>query len=114
MKRRRVRPAVAAFTGAVFTAVLFRSFAVGVGPDEFSLLSMAVAVRNGEFPYAAHWDVRLPLAYLWALPSAYTEEAGTAVALLRLLAWAAQAGAAWIFFCLFQRSLGIAAAAIGR
>ena len=113
MKRRRVRPAVAAFTGAVFAAFLFRSFAVGVGPDEFSLLTMAAAVRNGEFPYAAHWDVRLPLAYLWALPSAYTEEAGTAVALLRLLAWAAQAGAAWIFFCLFQRSLGIAAAAIG-
>ena len=35
------------------------------------------------------------------------------MALLRLLAWAAQAGAAWIFFCLFQRTLGIAAAALG-
>lgn len=113
MKRLRVRPAVAAFTGAVFAAFLLRSFAVGVGPDEFSLLSMAAAIRNGDLPYAAYWDVRLPLAYLWALPSAYAEDAGTAVGLLRLLAWAAQAGAAWIFFCLFQRSLGIAPAALG-
>lgn len=113
MKRLRVRPAVAAFTGAVFAAFLLRSFAVGVGPDEFSLLTMAAAVRNGDLPYAAYWDVRLPLAYLWALPSAYAEDAGTAVGLLRLLAWAALAGAAWIFFCLFQRSLGIAPAALG-
>ena len=113
VKRQRVRPAVAAFTGAVFAAFLFRSFAVGVGPDEFSLLAMAASVRDGDLPYAAYWDVRLPLAYLWALPSAYTEGAGTAVGLLRLLAWAAQAGAAWIFFCLFQRSLGVVAAVLG-
>ena len=114
MKRRsRVRPAVAAFAGTVFTALLFRSFAVGVGPDEFSLLAMAESMRTGAFPYAAYWDVRPPLAYLWALPSAYAENAATSVGLLRLLAWAAQAGAAWLFFCLFQRSLGVAAAAVG-
>ena len=113
MKRLRVRPTVAAFTGAVCAALLLRSFAVGVGPDEFSLLTMAAAIRNGDLPYAAYWDVRPPLAYLWALPSAYAEDAVTAVGLLRLLAWAALAGAAWIFFCLFQRSLGIAPAALG-
>ena len=111
--RHRVRPAVAAFTGAIFAAFLLRSFAVGVGPDEFSLLVMAEAIRNGAFPYEVYWDVRPPLAYLWALPSAGAEEAGVSVALLRLLAWAAQAGAAWLFFCLFQRTLGIAAAALG-
>ena len=114
MKRLRVRPTVAAFTGAVCAALLLRSFAVGVGPDEFSLLTMAAAIRNGDLPYAAYWDVRPPLAYLWALPSAYAEDAVTAVGLLRLLAWAALAGAAWIFFCLFQRSLGVAPAALGR
>lgn len=113
MKRLRVRPTVAAFTGAVCAALLLRSFAVGVGPDEFSLLTMAAAIRNGDLPYAAYWDVRPPLAYLWALPSAYAEDAATAVGLLRLLAWAALAGAAWIFFCLFQRSLGVAPAALG-
>ena len=109
----RVRPAVAAFAGAILAALLLRSFAVGVGPDEFSLLVMAEAVRSGAFPYEVYWDVRPPLAYLWALPSAGVQDAGVSVALLRLLAWAVQAGAAWIFFCLFQRTLGIAAAALG-
>ena len=114
MKRRSgVRPAVAAFAGTVFTALILRTFAAGVGPDEFSLLAMAQSIRDGALPYAAYWDVRPPLAYLWALPSAYAENAATSVALLRLLAWAAQAGAAWLFFCLFQRSLGVAAAAVG-
>ena len=111
--KRQVRPAVAAFPAAVLAALLLRSLFAGVGADELSLLTMARAVRDGILPYAAYWDVRPPLAYLLGLPSAYAESAAGAVAMLRLLAWLAQAAAGWIFFCLFWRTLGLAAAMAG-
>ena len=111
--KRQVRPAVAAFPAAVLAALLLRPLFVGVGADELSLLTMARAVRDGILPYAAYWDVRPPLAYLLGLPSAYAEDAAGAVAMLRLSAWLAQAAAGWIFFCLFWRTLGVAAAAAG-
>lgn len=111
--RWRIRPAVAALPAAFFAALLLRPLFVGVGADEFSLLAMARSIRNGALPYAVHWDVRPPLAYLWGLPSAYAEDASAAVGLLRMLALLAQSVAAWIFFCLFQRTLGATAAAVG-
>lgn len=104
---------MAAFPAVVLGALLLRSLFVGVGADEFSLLTMANAVRDGGLPYASHWDVRPPLAYLLGLPSAYADDAAKAMAALRMLAWLAQAGAAWIFFCLFKRTLGVAPAALG-
>lgn len=109
----RVRPAIAAFPLVVLATVLLRDLAVGVGADEFSLLRMAEVVRDGAFPYAAYWDVRPPLAYLIALPSAFVDDPVRSVALLRMLAWLAHACAAYLFFCLFQRSLGAWAAAVG-
>ena len=114
MKRSgRVRPAIAAFPLVVFATVLLRDLAVGVGADEFSLLRMAEVVRAGAFPYAAYWDVRPPLAYLVALPSAFVDDPVRSVALLRMLAWLAHACAAYLFFRLFQRSLDAWAAAVG-
>jgi len=111
--RWRVRPAVAAFPFVVLAAVLLRQLFVGVGADEFSLLRMGQVLRDGSFPYAEYWDVRPPLAYLIALPSAFADDATGAVALLRMLAWLAQALAAYLFFCLFQRGIGPLAAAVG-
>lgn len=90
-----------------------RSFVHGVGADEYSLLAMAQSVREGSLPYQQYWDVRLPLAYLWALPAAYFDDVVRTVIALRWLAWLAQALSAWLFFCLFRRSLGNAAAALG-
>ena len=113
MPKRRVRPAVAAFPAVLLAALLLRTLLVGVGADEFSLLTMAHALRDGFLPYAVHWDVRPPLAYLLGLPSAYADDAASAVAIFRMLAWLAQAAAAWVFFCLFQRTLGVASAALG-
>ena len=112
---RRVRPEIAAIPLIVVATFAFRgrSLTVGVGADEFSLLAMAVAILEGNFPYAEFWDVRPPLAYLWGLPSAYVEEAVTAIKTLRLLALFAQGVAAWLFFCLFRRQLGSLAAALG-
>ena len=112
---RRVRPEIAAIPLIVIVTFAFRakSLIVGVGADEFSLLAMAVAIREGNFPYAEFWDVRPPLAYLWGLPSAYVEESVTAIKTLRLLALFAQGVAAWLFFCLFRRQLGSLAAALG-
>lgn len=110
---RRVRPAIVAFPLAVLATLLVREIGAGVGADEFSLLRMAEIVRAGGFPYTEYWDVRPPLAYALALPSALLEDAGASVALLRLLAWLAHAGAAWLFFCLFARSLGALAAGVG-
>ncbi len=109
----RVRPAVAALPAALLVSLLCRSIAHGVGADELSLLTMGQSIRAGFLPYDEYWDVRVPLAYLWALPSAYAEDATRAVVMLRWLAWLAQAGSAWIFFCLFRRTLGIGAAALG-
>ena len=110
---KRVRPAIVAFPLVVLATLLTREIWVGVGADEFSLLRMAEIIRNGAWPYAEYWDVRPPLAYAFGLPSAFLEEAGTAVALLRLLVWLAHAGAAWVFFCLFERALGPVAAGVG-
>lgn len=110
---RRVRPAIAAFVAAVLVSLVVRSFVHGVGADEHSLLTMAQALRHGSLPYSEYWDVRLPLAYLWALPSAYFDGAVNSVIMLRWLAWFGQALAAWLFFCLFRRTLGGAAAALG-
>ena len=109
----RVRPAVAAFPLAIFATMLLRELFVGVGADELSLLRMGEVVRAGSFPYAEYWDVRPPLAYLIGLPSAFTDDAGRAVALLRMLAWLAHAAAAYLFFCLFQRGVGVLPAAVG-
>ena len=109
----RVRPAVAALPVALLVTLLCRSLAHGVGADELSLLTMAQSIHAGFFPYDEYWDVRPPLAYLWALPSAYIDDATRAVVALRLLAWLAQALAAWICFCLFRKTLGAVAAALG-
>lgn len=111
--RWRVRPALAAFPLVVLATVLLRQLLVGVGADEFSLLRMGEVLRAGAFPYSEYWDVRPPLAYFIALPSALVDDAGRAVALLRMLAWCAHALAAYLFFCLFQRSVGALAAAVG-
>lgn len=112
---RRVRPEIAAIPLVVVATFALRakSLVVGVGGDEFSLLAMADVIREGGFPYAYFWDVRPPLAYLWGLPSAYMEDAATAIKTLRLLALFAQGVAAWLFFCLFRRQLGSLAAALG-
>ena len=91
----RVRPAVAALPAALLVTLLCRSMVHGVGADELSLLTMGQSIHAGFFPYEEYWDVRPPLAYLWALPSAYLDDATRAVAMLRLLAWLAQALAAW-------------------
>ena len=109
----RVRPVIAAFVAAVLVSIAFRSFVHGVGADEFSLLAMAQAMREGSLPYQRYWDVRLPLSYVWALPSAYFDDAVRSVVALRWLAWLAQALTAWLFFCLFRKTLGGAAAALG-
>ena len=108
----RVRLVAVAILLAVATLPL-RQFWIGVGADEFSLLRMAEVLRSGEFPYAEYWDVRPPLAYLWGLPSAFIEDAGASVALLRVFAWLAHVAAGWAFFCLFQRELGVWAAGVG-
>ena len=110
---KRVRPAIVGFPLAVLATLLVREVWVGVGADEFSLLRMAEIIRNGAWPYAEYWDVRPPLAYAFGLPSAFLEEAGTSVALLRMLVWLAHAGAAWVFFRLFERALGPLAAGVG-
>ena len=111
----RVRAEVAALPLFVLAACAFRakSFVTGVGADEFSLLLMAERVRDGLFPYEGYWDVRPPLAYLFGLPSTFTPDSVRSVAALRLLALLAHAAAAWTFFCLFCRTLGIRAAAVG-
>ncbi|MDE0225711.1 MAG: hypothetical protein OXP28_11295 [Gammaproteobacteria bacterium] len=112
---RRVRPEIAAIPLIVAATFTFRakSLVVGVGADEFSLLAMAEVIREGGFPYASFWDVRPPLAYLWGLPSAFIEDAATAIKTLRLMALFAQGITAWLFFCLFRRQLGSLAAALG-
>ena len=112
---RPIRPEIAAIPLIVVATFAFRakSLAVGVGGDEFSLLAMAGVILEGKFPYAEFWDVRPPLAYLWGLPSAYMQEAVTAIKMLRLLALLAQGVAGWLFFCLFRRQLGSLAAALG-
>lgn len=110
---KRVRPAIVGFPLAVLATLLMREIWVGVGADEFSLLRMAEIIRDGAWPYAEYWDVRPPLAYAFGLPSAFLEAAGTSVALLRMLAWLAHAGTAWVFFRLFARALGPLAAGVG-
>lgn len=109
----RVRATVAALPAAILISLLCRSIVHGVGADELSLLAMGQSIRAGFLPFEQYWDVRPPLAYLWALPSAYADDAPRAVLMLRWLAWLAQAAAAWLFFCLFHRALGIGAAALG-
>ena len=84
-----------------------------MGPDELSLLVMAKSIIDGAFPYEVYWDVRAPLAYFIALPSALFDDAFAALATLRLLTVFVQAGATWTFFCLFRRALGAPAALIG-
>ena len=61
-----------AFPIAILAAFLFRaeSFSTSMGPDELSLLVMAKSILDGSFPYEVYWDVRAPLAYFIALPSA--------------------------------------------
>ena len=100
---------------AVLAAFLFRapSFGTSMGPDELSLLVMARSVLDGAFPYDIYWDVRAPLAYSMALPSALMEDGFAALATLRLLIVAMHAAATWMFFCLFRRTLGVPAAAVG-
>ena len=100
---------------AIIAAFLFRreSFGTSMGPDELSLLVMARSIAEGAFPYEMYWDVRAPLAYFIALPSALCPDAVTALATLRLLTVFVHAGAAWTFFCLFRRTLGAPAAAVG-
>ena len=112
---RRVRPEIAAIPLVVIATFAFRakSLTVGVGSDEFSLLTMAAVIAEGGFPYANFWDVRPPLAYVWGLPSAFMQDAVTAMKTLRLLALFAQGVAAWLFFCLFRRQLGTLAASLG-
>ena len=104
-----------AFPIAIFAAFLFRaeSFNTSMGPDELSLLVMAKSIIDGAFPYEVYWDVRAPLAYFIALPSALLDDAFAALATLRLLTVFVQAGAIWTFFCLFRRALGAPAALIG-
>lgn len=111
-------PARAAFVAlplTVLAAFLFRaeSFGTSMGPDELSLFIMAWAMVDGIFPYDVYWDVRAPLAYLIALPSALLTDAFAGLAVLRLLTVLVHAGAAWTFFCLFRRSLGIPGTVIG-
>ena len=110
-----VRPEIVAIPVLVVLTFALRakSLTVGVGGDEYSLLAMAAAILDGGFPYEDFWDVRPPFAYFWGLPSAYVEDAVTAVKTLRLLAVLAQAIAAWVFFCLFRRELGSLPASIG-
>lgn len=100
---------------AVFAAFLFRaaSFGTSMGPDELSLLVMARSILDGAFPYEVYWDVRAPLAYFIALPPALLGDAFAALATLRLLIVFVHAGAAWTFFCLFRRTCGAPAAAMG-
>ena len=112
-RRWRVRPTIAAFAAVVFVSIAFRSFVHGVGADEYSLLTMAQSFRAGNLPYEEYWDVRLPLAYVWALPSAYLEDAVRSVIALRWLAWLGIVLAAWLLFCLFRKTLGTAPAALG-
>ncbi len=104
-----------AFPIAILAAFLFRaeSFSTSMGPDELSLLVMAKSILDGSFPYEVYWDVRAPLAYFIALPSALFDDAFAALAALRLLTVLVQAGATWTFFCLFRRGLGTPAALIG-
>lgn len=104
---------MAALPAAILISLLCRSIVHGVGADELSLLAMGQSIRAGFLPFEEYWDVRPPLAYLWALPSAYADDAPRMVLMLRWLAWLAQAAAAWLFFCLFHRALGIGAAALG-
>ena len=111
-RKRRVRPAIAALPAAVAATFLLRHMPGGVGVDELSLLAMGQAWREGALPYTLYWDVRMPLAYLWGLASA-GGDAVLSVATLRMFVWLAHAGAAWLFFCLFQRTLGKPAAAVG-
>ena len=100
---------------AILAVFLFRaeSFGTSMGPDELSLLVMAKSIIDGAFPYDIYWDVRAPLAYFIALPSALFDDAFAALATLRLLAVFVQAAATWTFFCLFRRALGAPAALIG-
>lgn len=100
---------------AVLAAFLFRapSFGTAMGPDELSLLVMARSIADGAFPYEIYWDVRAPLAYFLALPSASLENGFAALATLRLLIVVMHAAAAWTFFCLFGRTLGVPGAAVG-
>ena len=111
----RVRAEVAALPLCLLAACAFRaqSFTTGVGADEFSLLLMAEGVRGGAFPYETWWDVRPPLASVFGLPSTFAPDTGRSVGMLRLLALLAHAAAAWTFFCLFCRTLGTGAAAVG-
>lgn len=109
----RVRPAIAAFPAAIAATWLLREFFHGMGVDELSLLTMGQALADGALPYSVYWDVRMPLAYLWGWAAAHADDAVRSIAALRLLAWLAQVGAVWLFFCLFQRTLGKPAAAVG-
>ena len=113
--RSRARLEFVAFPIAILAAFLFRaeSFGTSMGPDEVSLLVMAKSIIDGAFPYEVYWDVRAPLAYFIALPSALFDDAFAALATLRLLTVFVQAGATWTFFCLFRRALGVPAALIG-
>ena len=113
--RPSARAEFVAFPIAILAAFLFRaeSFGTSMGPDELSLLVMAKSIIDGAFPYEIYWDVRAPLAYFIALPSALFDGAFTALATLRLLTVFVQAGATWTFFCLFRRALGVPAALIG-
>lgn len=132
-----VRPEVAALTASILAVCVFRwkSFFAGLGPDELSLLTMAAAILDGVFPYETYWDVRPPLSFLWGvlpaslpelasdLPGAGPGGASTeafggnlhrdSVPALRLLSIFLHAGVAWVFFCLFYRTLGIPATAVG-
>ena len=113
--RSRARVEFVAFPIAILAAFLFRaeSFSTSMGPDELSLLVMAKSIIDGAFPYEVYWDVRAPLAYFIALPSALFDHAFAALATLRLLTVFVQAAATWTFFCLFRRALGAPAALIG-
>ena len=112
----RVRVEFVAVPFAVLAALLFRaeSFGTSMGPDELSLLIMARSMIDGAFPYEVYWDIRAPLAYVIALPSALLlPDAFAALAVLRVITVLVHAGAAWTFFCLFRRSLGVPGAVIG-
>ena len=113
--RSRARVEFVAFPIAILAAFLFRaeSFDTSMGPDELSLLVMAKSILDGAFPYEIYWDVRAPLAYFIALPSALFDDAFAALATLRLLTVFVHAGATWTFFCLFRRALGVPAALMG-
>lgn len=111
----RVRAEFVALPVAVIAAFLFRagSFGTSMGPDELSLLVMARSMVDGAFPYEIYWDPRAPLAYFIALPSALLGDGFTALATLRLLTVFVHAAAAWMFFCLFRRTLGVPGALVG-